>query len=119
MSVTSIWPSIAFDLAPRDEAGLAIAGASSSSGPIDLLQVFAGATGPPGPAYVPSEFSVVTTSSGLQVLTLPSPALSGGTLFINGLAQRKQAYTIAGTALSLPADLCLVEGDLITFVYPS
>jgi hypothetical protein len=118
MSGTSIWPAIAFDLAPRDDSGLPISG-SGSSAPIELMQVFAGATGPPGPSYTPSEFSLVTSTNGLQVLTLPTPALSGGTLFINGLAQRKESYALSGTALSLPADLCLLEGDLITFVYPT
>ena len=99
----SNWPSLVFDLAPRDDTGLPIAGASASTGPIELLQVFAGATGPTGPPYVPSEFSVVTSAGGLQVLTLPTP----------------ECYAVAGTALSLPADLNVLPGDLITFVYPS
>lgn len=116
---TANWPSLVFDLAPRDDTGAPIAGASAATGPIELLQVFAGATGPTGPPYTPNEFSVVTNAGGLQVLTLPTPALSGGTLFINGLAQRKESYVIAGTALSLPADLNILPGDLITFVYPS
>ena len=122
MSSPTLWPTIAFDLQPRDDSGTAIAGAlgaSAASGPIDLIQVFAGATGSTGPPYTPNEFSVVTSVNGFQVLTLASPALVGGTLFINGLAQRKDAYVISGTALAFPAELCLVSGDLITFVYPS
>lgn len=117
MSMSS-WPAISFDLAPRDDAGLPIQGAAASD-PIELMQVFAGATGPPGPPYTPAEFSAVISTSGQQMLTLSRPALSGGTLFINGLSQRSAAYAVYGTALSLPADLCLVEGDLVTFVYPT
>lgn len=112
------WPSLVFELLPRDDTGSAISGAATGTAPIELLQVFAGATGPTGPPYTPNEFAVVVSAGGLQVLTLPTPALVGGTLFINGLAQRKESYVVSGTALSLPADLNLISGDLITFVYP-
>lgn len=115
---TSAWPSIGFRLLPRDDRGAPLASPSTTGGPVELLQVFAGTTGPSGPPYKPNEFSAVASADGLQVLTLPSVAASGGTLYINGLAQSRHAYVVAGTAISLPADLNVIAGDLLTFIYP-
>lgn len=86
-----------------------------------LLIKISGAAGPPGPAgqsfISVNEVEVTAPVSGQQDVALPSNPSDVQFLFINGLAQLKTAYTVAGTTLTLPASLNVVAGDVIRFAY--
>jgi len=95
-------PGIAFTLVPRDGAGVPVAVAPQAAARIALAPVF---MGPAGPSYVTNRIDVVAASDGGQDIPLPAEAPAG--------------YTVAGTTLTVSADLTVVTGDTITFIYPA
>ena len=102
-----------FTLLPRDAAGLPVE-ADADAARIAMAPVF---TGPMGPAWRPSRIDVVVTADGAQDIALPASPLDAGMLAINGLLQRPDSYTVEGTTLTLPADLTVMAGDTITFIF--
>jgi hypothetical protein len=114
---------MSFTLRPRDPAGSTIPASVDTDlaqlAEIALAPVFIGPQGAPGAPYVPTEVNVVAMSDGGQTITLPVAARAGGTLFINGVAQRNDTYAVAATLLSIPPTLDVLTGDLLTFVYPT
>ncbi len=109
-------PGIAFTLVPRDGAGVPVAVDPQAAARIALAPVF---IGPAGPSYVTNRIDVAATSDGGQDISLPAEAPAGGTLFINGLVQSPDGYTVVGTTLTVSADLTVMTGDTITFIYPA
>ena len=109
-------PGIAFTLVRRDGAGISIAVDPQAAARIALAPVF---IGPAGPSTVTNRIDVVATSDGGQDISLPAEAPAGGTLFINGLVQQPDGYIVAGTTLTVSADLTVMTGDTITFIYPA
>ena len=109
-------PGIAFTLVRRDGAGIPVAVEPQAAARIALAPVFMGAA---GPSYVSNRIDVVATSDGGLEIPLPAEAPAGGTLFINGLVQPPDGYTVAGTTLTVSADLAVMAGDTITFIYPA
>jgi hypothetical protein len=74
-----------------------------------------GPPGPPGPPIGGVPYDVLATQTGAQVITLPSP----GTMFmllINGLRQPQGSASLAGTQLTLTAQLNVVAGDTVTAI---
>ena len=57
--------------------------------------------------------------SPIFILSLPIPAASAGTLFINGLAQSARTYVHESVSISIPASLNVLAGDVLTYVYPT
>ena len=114
---------MSFTLRPRDPAGSGIP-ASVETDPaqiaeIVLAPIFVGPQGDPGAPYGPTEVNVVAASDGAQTISLPVAARAGGTLFINGIAQRSDTYAVAPTTLFVPSSLNVLAGDLLTFIYPT
>ena len=107
-------PGIAFTLVPRDGAGIPVAVDPQAAARIALAPVFMGAA---GPSTVTNRIDVIAASDGGQDIPLPASPADVGMLAINGLVQRPDSYAVAGTMLSLPADLIVMAGDTITFIF--
>ena len=60
------------------------------------------------------EYKFDVTVDGEQVLNLPSTPKACLSVKINGLEQAYDAYTIVGSQLTLPIDLLVTAGDVIT-----
>jgi hypothetical protein len=56
------------------------------------------------------------TTAGENTINL-TEFINMGILFINGIVQSKDSFTISGTTVNLPADLNLMVGDTIQFYY--
>ena len=86
---------------------------------ITLAPIFIGPKGDAGASFALSEATSVAHSDGEQILSLPIPAASAGTLFINGLAQSARTYVHESVSISIPASLNVLAGDVLTYVYPT
>jgi hypothetical protein len=64
-----------------------------------------------------TEFEYEAVANGAVVLTLPVEPIAPGDLYINGLKQRRTAYAVTSTTLTLPSDLNVITGDIITYIF--
>ena len=63
-------------------------------------------------------FEFFAAVAGAQSVPLPYPLGSGWYLLtINGMRQRPTAYSVSTSSLTLPAELSVLQGDLISFEY--
>lgn len=62
-------------------------------------------------------FEHVALEDGETEITLPHVPLYGYALYINGLAQRQSAYTVVGALVTIPADMHVIQGDVLTIDY--
>jgi hypothetical protein len=72
---------------------------------------------PQQPALSPTEVDRVATADGALSITLPSALVKDISVQINGLVQRKSAYTVTANRLDLPISLNIISGDSITYKY--
>jgi hypothetical protein len=80
--------------------------------PVPLNTSGGGGSGSP-----PQSHDVVAPTSGGQNVALPSSASAIIGLYINGLRQREDAFTSVGSSVTLPADLNVIAGDIISVEY--
>jgi hypothetical protein len=64
-----------------------------------------------------SEIELSAPVSGEYTFPLPVVPFSIRHLFINGLRQRPSGVTFVGQAVTLPASLQIVAGDILTLIY--
>jgi hypothetical protein len=82
----------------------------------NLLRSYVGVGNGPAGALV--TFDALAQTDGGQTFTLSSPYSGGWSgLYVNGLRQSVSQYSVAGSTLSLPADLNVMTGDHISFDY--
>ncbi len=90
---------------------------SASIARIALAPVFIGPRGAASASLLLREATLVAGNDGEQILSLPSPAISAGTLFINGLAQSSPAVVHDAISISIPESLNVLADDVLHYVY--
>jgi hypothetical protein len=70
-----------------------------------------------GTAPVLREIEQIALADGAMTLTLPTVPVQGGTLYINGLEQRRSQYSRSGAVVTVAADMNILTGDIVTYVY--
>lgn len=100
-------------LATRSDGIEVVAGVEK----ITEIVVPGGDPAPPVDATQFSEVEVTASADGEQLIALSQEPAAFRLLTINGLQQSAAAYSIAGTTLTLAADLGVLAGDKIHFTF--
>ena len=69
-----------------------------------------------GPSFPQGIVEMPITANGQQVLNLPN-SINRGILYINGLIQQSNSFTIIGNIVTIPIESQLLVGDQIAFYY--
>jgi hypothetical protein len=85
-----------------------------------LIRLNVGRTGPPGVAgggTLGQQELVISTPGEVTAVLLQQPQPGSARVFVNGLQQRMGSFIVSGQTLTLPADLDLEAGDVVTVEY--